>query len=176
MAVSRREQILALLRQARGPVTGSELARRVGVSRQVIVQDIALLRAAGEDVLATPQGYRLGPGMPARPYRAVIAVGHTPAQTGDELYTLVDAGVRVLDVVVDHPIYGELRGLLLLDTAEDVAAFLERVAGSGAALLSSLTGGVHLHTLEASHPDAIEIARTRLREKGYLLEGSSVAP
>ncbi|MBC7339923.1 MAG: transcription repressor NadR [Firmicutes bacterium] len=176
MAASRREQILALLRQARGPVTGSELARRLGVSRQVIVQDIALLRAAGEDVLATPQGYRLGPGAPARPYRTVIAVRHSPAQTGDELYTLVEAGVRVLDVVVEHPIYGELRGLLLLDTPDDVTAFLERVADSGAALLSSLTGGVHLHTLEASHPDAIETARARLREKGYLLEGSPGAP
>jgi len=170
LATSRREQILALLRRAPGPVTGSELARRLGVSRQVIVQDIALLRAAGEDVLATPQGYRLGPGMPARPYRAVVAVRHTPAQTGDELYTLVEAGVRVLDVVVEHPLYGELRGLLLLDTRDDVTAFLERVASSGAALLSSLTGGVHLHTLEASHPDALEAARARLREKGYLLE------
>ena len=151
-------------------MTGSELARRLGVSRQVIVQDIALLRAAGEDVVATPQGYRLGPGTPARPYRAVVAVRHTPAQTGDELYALVEAGVRVLDVVVEHPLYGELRGLLLLDTRDDVTAFLERVASSGAALLSSLTGGVHLHTLEAFHPDALEVARARLREKGFLLE------
>lgn len=170
MATSRREQILAFLRQARGPVTGSDLARRFGVTRQVIVQDIALLRAGGEDILATPQGYRLGPGMAARPYRKVIAVQHSPAQTGDELYTLVEAGVRVLDVVVEHPIYGELRGLLLLETAQDVAAFLERVSRLGAALLSTLTGGVHLHTLEASHPGDIEKARARLREKGYLLD------
>lgn len=151
-------------------MTGSELARQLGVSRQVIVQDIALLRAAGEDILATPQGYRLGPGLAARPYRAVIAVRHSPAQTGDELYSLVEAGTRVLDVIVEHPIYGELRGLLLLETREDVDVFLERVAASGAALLSTLTGGVHLHTLEAAHPDAIELARARLREKGYLLD------
>lgn len=172
MGVTRRERILTLLRQAGGPVTGAELARRLGVSRQVIVQDIALLRAAGEDIVATPQGYRLGPGGSLGPYRAVLAVSHRPEETADELNTMVDCGLRVLDVVVEHPLYGELRGLLLLDSRADVAAFLERVARTGAALLSSLTGGVHLHTVEAPHPDALERARESLRRQGILLEGS----
>ncbi len=169
MAASRRERILALLK-AGGCLTGAELARRLGVSRQVIVQDIAILRAAGEDIVATPQGYRLGTGVVA-PYRVVLAVRHRPEQTRSELETMVDCGLRVLDVVVEHPVYGELRGLLMLSSRQDVAAFLDRVARSGAALLSTLTSGVHLHTVEASHPEALIQARDRLRVLGILLEG-----
>ncbi|HHY94422.1 MAG TPA: transcription repressor NadR [Firmicutes bacterium] len=172
MAVERRRRILELLRRAREPVTGSELARRFGVSRQVIVQDIAVLRAAGEEVVATPQGYRLGSGSPVGPYRAVLAVRHRPEQTQDELNTLVDCGLRVLDVVVEHPLYGELRGLLLLASRQDVATFVDQVTRTGAGLLSTLTGGVHLHTVEAPHPDALLCAREALRARGYLLEDS----
>lgn len=168
MAVSRRERILAFLKGG-DCLTGAELARRLGVSRQVIVQDIAILRAAGEDIVATPQGYRLGAGTVA-PYRAVLAVRHRPEQTQLELDTMVDCGLRVLDVVVEHPVYGELRGLLMLSSRQDVASFIERVTRSGAALLSTLTGGVHLHTVEALRPDALVRARERLRALGILLE------
>lgn len=49
----RREQLIALLKQADIPVSGTDLAKRLGVSRQVIVQDIALLRAVNKNILST---------------------------------------------------------------------------------------------------------------------------
>jgi len=169
MGVDRREQLLAHLRRAARPVTGTELASIFGVSRQVIVQDVAILRAAGEPIVATPQGYVLSPHL-AVTHRAVIASKHSRNQTQDELYCLVDAGVRVVDVVVEHPLYGELRGLLMLATRADVDRFMSQLDASGAELLSSLTGGVHLHTIEAPDRNALDRARVAMREHGYLLE------
>jgi transcriptional regulator of NAD metabolism len=165
----RREQILRLISEARTPITGAELASRFGVSRQVIVQDIALLRAKGAEILATPQGYTTITPPDAAVHRAVIAVRHDRAQTADELNILVDRGLHVVDVVVEHPLYGELRGLLMLETRDDVAEFMRRLEESQAPLLSSLTDGVHLHTVEARRPEAIQRARDELRRLGILL-------
>lgn len=165
---ARRAQILELLRAAGRPLTGAELAQRLGASRQAIVQDIAVLRAAGVEILATPRGYCL-PG--ARPtHRILVAVRHTPDQTEDELTLLVDLGVEVVDVIVEHAIYGELRGSLHVASREDVRQFIEAWRRTGARLLSELTDGLHLHTLEARTPEALERAREALRRRGYLVE------
>jgi transcriptional regulator of NAD metabolism len=106
-----------------------------------------VLRAAGVEILATPRGYLLPRAHPA--HRALVAVRHTPEQTEDELTLLVDLGVKVVDVIVEHPIYGELRGSLHVASREDVRQFMEAVRRTGARLLSELTEGLHLHTLEA---------------------------
>lgn len=165
----RRSAILELLAREDRPVTGSELAERFGVSRQVIVQDIALLRAQGHEIIATPQGYRcLRPDRPA--HRDVFAVHHPPERTAQELYLLVDHGLRVLDVIVEHPLYGELRGDLMLESREDVRRFLAAVQQRQVTLLSTLTGGFHLHTVEASRPDRIDRARQALAREGILIE------
>ncbi len=166
---ARRRRILEILAAATEPVTGTQLAKRLGVSRQVVVQDIAILRAAGHDVIATPRGYMLQYQRPAV-VREVVAVRHTPEQTEDELNALVDAGVEVVDVIVQHPIYGELRGTLRIATREDVQAFMNRLRVTRAHLLSELTDGLHLHTLEAPHPEALRRAKEALRERGYLVE------
>ncbi len=168
-AEQRRQRILEILRSSTTPVTGTQLATWLGVSRQVIVQDIAILRAAGEAIYASPRGYFLYERAPAR-QRTVIAVRHTPAQTEDELLALVDAGVEVIDVIVQHPIYGELRGMLHIASQADVYAFMERMRITRAHLLSELTDGLHLHTLEARDPAALERARQVMRERGYLVE------
>ncbi|MBI3979560.1 MAG: transcription repressor NadR [Chloroflexi bacterium] len=168
MSSSRRDRIVEALRASPLPVTGSELAHRLGVSRQIVVQDVAILRAAGEDIIATPQGYVLAPNR--RAHRAVLAVGHSPADTASELTALVESGVRVLDVVVEHPLYGELHGNLMLGTRDDVLSWVARWRESHAELLSTLTHGVHLHTVEATTPTAIERARDALRRLGFLLE------
>lgn len=139
------------------------------MSRQVIVQDVAILRAAGERLLATPQGYLLERAS-SRGLLAVLAVRHGREQTVDELDVLVDLGLEVVDVVVEHPIYGELRGLLHLRSREDVARFLRRFDESGARLLSETTGGLHLHTVRAPRRELIAQARADLRRRGYLVE------
>ena len=165
----RRQQILKWMRVHGDPIRGGELAKRLRVSRQCLVQDVAILRAGGEEIVATPRGYQLPRAKP-KGYRAVLACQHKPEQTEEELQTLVDHGVRVLDVIVEHPIYGELRGALMLESRADVQDFLEQVRSSQAALLSALTGGVHLHTVEASRRDAISRAKTELRKQGILLK------
>lgn len=75
-----------------------------------------------------------------------------------------------MDVIVEHPLYGELRGSLMVESRADVRDFLTRVKATHASLLSSLTSGVHLHTVEASRPEMISRARARLRKRGFLLK------
>jgi transcriptional regulator of NAD metabolism len=99
-----------------------------------------------------------------------LASRHEPERTEEELQILVDYGVKVLDVIVEHPVYGELSGSLMIESRADVQDFLAQVRTSRAALLSSLTGGVHLHTVEASRPEMISQAKTRLRARGFLLK------
>ena len=163
----RREQLLAILRSAGGPITGADLAERLGVTRQVIVQDIAHLRTAGHSVLATLQGYILL--QRAGTFTDVVLVKHSKGQIEDELNTIVDCGGTVVDVVVEHPLYGELRGTLLIRTREDVRRFMESMARTNAEPLSALTKGVHYHTIEAPSPEILLRVRETLKRKGYLL-------
>jgi uncharacterized protein len=165
----RRRRILAWMRGHGAPIRGGELAKRFRVSRQCLVQDIAILRAGGEQIFATPRGYRL-PKEPNHAYRAVLACRHGPERTEEELQILVDHGVKILDVIVEHPLYGELCGSLMIESRADVQDFLAQVKAVHASLLSTLTGGVHLHTVEASRLEMISRAKARLRARGFLLK------
>jgi len=167
---TRRRHILKWIRAQSGPVPGTELARRFRVSRQCVVQDIAILRAEGNDILSTPQGYRLPAKQAAATQRAVIACQHSPERTEEELHILVDNGVRILDVIVEHALYGEMRGSLMIESRADVQDFLRQWRGTKANLLSSLTRGVHLHTVEASKPGMIARAKAQLQSRGILLK------
>jgi uncharacterized protein len=168
-AEQRRRQIVEWMRTRRTPVQGSEIAAHFRVSRQCVVQDVAILRAAGNEILATPQGYRL-PEEATHSVRAVLACRHSPERTEEELQILVDHGVRVLDVIVEHPLYGELRGSLMIASRADLQDFLEKVHDTRAMLLLSLTGGVHLHTVEAARDELISRAKAKLRARGILLK------
>ncbi|WP_290587670.1 transcription repressor NadR [Alicyclobacillus sp.] len=161
----RQQVLLDALRASREPIPGSQLAALCGVTRQVVVHDIALLRAAGEPILSTPRGYWLRPGETER-RSFVLSVCHPPELTERELCTLVDHGVHVVDVVVEHPVYGELRGALHLSSRRDVAQFLQRVANTKASLLSSLTEGFHLHTVECRSERQLQDAVAALRASG----------
>lgn len=165
----RRRRILAWMKRHPSPVSGSDLAGRFAVSRQCVVQDIAILRASGAEILATPRGYRL-PDAPSANYREILACDHPASRTEEELNILVDHGVKVLDVLVEHALYGELRGSLMIESRADVQDFLSQMRGKKASLLSSLTGGVHLHTVEARSPEIVARAKAKLREKGFLLK------
>ena len=164
----RRQRIVEWMRNRRGPVQGSEIAAHFRVSRQCVVQDVAILRAAGTDILATPQGYRL-PENGAHAVRAILACRHTPERTEEELQILVDHGVHILDVMVEHPLYGELRGPLMIRSRLDLQDFLDKVRRTKAMLLLSLTDGIHLHTVEAPREELIARAKARLRARGFLL-------
>ena len=166
-AASRRQAILDRLRTADRPVSASALAAGLNVSRQIIVGDIALLRAGGAEISATPRGYVLPRATDG--ITRTIACRHTLAQTGQELDILVDNGCTVLDVIVEHPVYGQLTGQLQISSRYDVEQFLERIRGSDAAPLSMLTGGLHLHTLCCPNEDAYTRACAALKAAGLLL-------
>ncbi|MFO7941279.1 MAG: transcription repressor NadR [Bacillota bacterium] len=170
MVNDRREAIIGKLRDTPTPLTGADLADNFGVSRQAIVTDIAVLRARGEKILATPKGYQLDDASKNRSLDAQLAVRHRAEDTREELLLLVDAGVRVVDVTVEHPLYGDLRGNLFLKDRRDVEAFARRVQKEGISLLSELTGGVHLHRVEFDAMAQLERARALLREAGFLAE------
>jgi len=169
-AQARRKRIAEILRLSGQPVTGSFLARELGVTRQVIVQDIAMLRAQGARILATPRGYTLLPETRSKGMTRLFAVKHKRDRTREELYAMVDLGLEVVDVIVDHPVYGQLTGQLSLTSREDVDEFIKTIERTGAGLLSSLTDGVHLHTVRGR--DKAHLARLEevLKEKGFLLK------
>lgn len=166
-AASRRQAILDQLRTADRPVSASALAAGLNVSRQIIVGDIALLRAGGAEISATPRGYVLPRATDG--ITRTIACRHTLAQTGQELDILVDNGCTVLDVIVEHPVYGQLTGQLQISSRYDVEQFLARTRDSDAAPLSMLTGGLHLHTLCCPNEDAYTRACAALKAAGLLL-------
>ena len=165
----RRKEIARLLEESSEPLKGAELASRFEVSRQVIVQDLALLRAEGMAVMATPRGYlAMQPGHEPSLLKTV-ATRHTDyASMEEELLIFVEEGARILNVIVEHPLYGEITGSLMLGTKKDVEHFMEKIRGSGGEPLSSLTAGVHLHRLEVPGENSWRRIYARLEEKHYL--------
>ncbi len=167
-AERRRKAILRILEHAEGPQSATTLATKCSVSRQIIVGDIALLRASGADITATPKGYVVSPEAP-QGLTTTIACIHAPEDMGRELYTIVDCGAEVVDVVVEHPVYGEIRGPLRLRSRYDVDEFLERVARAEAKPLSALTGGIHLHTVACADKSVLLRVLIALKKEGFLL-------
>ena len=165
-AEERREAILSRLKNSAAPLSAAALAREYGVSRQVVVGDIALLRAYGSEISATPRGYVLerDTGMIVR----TLACTHSAGDMKRELEIMVDNGCVVRDVIVEHPIYGQLTGSLELKSRYDVKSFAER--SKEALPLSSLTDGLHLHTLLCPDEEAFLRVVAELGEAGFLLE------
>lgn len=167
-AQERRQAIARRLEEASGPVSAAVLAREHSVSRQIIVGDIALLRAGGMDIAATPRGYVLP--APAAGLVRTLACRHRADQMEEELNAMVDQGCTVLDVTVEHPVYGQLTGPLQLSNRHEVAEFLRRCSQSDARPLSDLTEGIHLHTLSCPDEGAFQRVRAALAELGVLLQ------
>ena len=166
----RRDAILAAITEAEKPISASFLAKQFKVSRQVIVGDVALLRAMGSDIYATARGYLLH--QESTRYVRRIAVNHTMVETQDELLALINLGVHVIDVTVEHAVYGEITGKLNLESLEDVERFLEDIQTGNVELLSTLTQGVHLHTLSCRDEDHFNAAYERLKELGFTIENN----
>ena len=157
---ARRRALSKRLEQAEGPVSAAALARELLVSRQLIVGDVALLRASGLDITATPRGYVL-PRPPAG-VSCTIACRHRADQMAQELCAIVDQGCTVLDVIVEHPIYGQLTGPLRLSSRYEVDQFVARCREEAAAPLSQLTEGIHLHTVLCPDQGAADRVRNEL--------------
>jgi len=151
---ARREAIRKTIRRGAQPITGAQLAKLYGVSRQVIVQDIALLRAQNEQILATPAGYCLSPLARGGVIDVLLCRHDTFEGMRRELETIVRFG-RVIDVIIEHPVYGEFRANLMLHSLAQVEDFIETLRRNNAQPLTALTDGVHFHTVEADSAEAL---------------------
>lgn len=165
----RREKLIALLITAKEALSGSELAKLLGVSRQVIVQDIALLRATNKNILSTNKGYILYTMEPQK-YNRCFLVKHATEQIEEELCAIVDNGGKVLDVIVMHDIYGQIQTDLIIKNRQDVYDFVAKVKEKKTTPLKELTDGVHLHTIEADSEEILDRIEHVLAEKNFLLK------
>ncbi|QED48775.1 transcription repressor NadR [Cytobacillus dafuensis] len=167
----RRELLLQLLKEKGEPITGGDLATRANVSRQVIVGDITLLKAKGEPIIATSQGYMyLVQGSLANTIERTIASSHPPDRTEDELNLLVDHGVTVKDVRIEHPVYGDLTASVMVSNRKEVKEFIEKIKATKASYLSELTEGIHLHTISAGSEQKLDEAVQALKRANFLVE------
>ncbi|MCA1057900.1 transcription repressor NadR [Rossellomorea aquimaris] len=166
----RRKWILDKLITEQAPITGGDLAKQSNVSRQVIVSDITLLKAKGEPIIATSQGYLY---MPASNQDTMIertiACQHTPDKSEEELFLLVDHGVTVKDVKIEHGVYGDLTASIMVSNRKEVEQFMKKIDDTGASFLSELTDGVHLHTIMAQSEQTLERAEKALHDAGFLI-------
>lgn len=166
------KEILKKLKEATEPVTASKLADMMSVSRQVIVGDVSLMRASGYEIVATSRGYIINDSQkaPDFPFTGIIACKHTNKQMKDELYTIVDFGATVIDVSIEHAVYGELSGKLDLASRYDVDQFIKVVnEEKNSTPISVLTGGIHLHRIGCRSSEMFERIKKSLTEQGIAI-------
>lgn len=166
---ARRTKIIELLREQSEPLTGTYLAKVLGVSRQVIVQDMALLRAQGIQIISTSEGYLLYD-IKTHMVKRVFPVKHSTEDIEDELNSIVDQGGIVLNAIVSHAMFGEITVDLMLDSRRSVAQFVKKMKENELAPLMSLTGGEHYHTVEAPSEEILDEIKQVLSQKGYLIK------
>lgn len=163
---TRREELLKTLYEKQRPMSGESLAEKFDVTRQVIVQDIAILRASGKDIVSTNRGYYLN----EERTQKVFKVKHSDRDINKELNAIVDLGGRVKDVIVHHKVYGEIKKDLNCSSRRDVKIFIEKMKEEKSKPLDVLTGGVHYHTVLADNEEVIEEIEVVLKELGFLIE------
>ena len=163
----RREQIVRQIQESKEPVSGKKLAELYGVSRQVIVQDIALIRTAGYDIISTNRGYILNT---QKAISRVFKVQHTDEQTEEELYEIVDLGGCVENVMVDYRVYGHMEAPLGIHSRRKAAAFIEDIKSGKSSPLKNITSNYHYHTVSAESEEILDEIEEMLRAKGFLIE------
>lgn len=163
----RRKKLLALMRDSDTPLSGSALGSKTGVSRQIVVQDIALLRTEGHPIVSTARGYFL-----AEDKQAVrwVKVCHTNEQVEEELTTIVDLGGAVLDVMVNHRVYGKVTAPLNIKSRRDVQKFVDNLKTGKSTPLLNVTSGYHFHRIGAESEEILDEIEEALKEKKFLAE------
>lgn len=163
----RREQIVRQIQESKEPVSGKKLAELYSVSRQVIVQDIALIRTAGYDIISTNRGYILNT---QKAISRVFKVQHTDEQTEEELYEIVDLGGCVENVMANHRVYGHMEAPLGIHSRRKAAAFIEDIKSGKSSPLKNITSNYHYHTVSAESEEILDEIEEMLRAKGFLIE------
>lgn len=162
----RRNEIIAMLRKAKGPIAAKELASEFQVSRQVIVQDMAVIRASIPEIFSTNRGYILQKEQVcAREFK----VKHSEEQVEQELNIFVDYGGIVRNVSISHRVYGRISAEMDIRSRQDVCEFIERLENSQSTLLGNATSGYHYHLVEAASEDRLDLIEKHLEEAGFLV-------
>ncbi len=167
-SISRREAIVDILLKNIDPIKGVVLAEKFNVTRQIIVKDIAILRAKGNNIIATPDGYMISIESKDK-LRKIIAVNHDNEHIIDELEIVIKYGGIVEDVIVEHPLYGEIRGNLMIKNLNDLNKFRDNFFKYEAKALSELTNGIHLHTILVDSKKELDLINDELKSKGFIL-------
>lgn len=163
--------IVSKLKKSDRPISGRELGLLTNVSRQIIVGDITLLKAKGEPIMATSRGYLyMHPLKEPKRIEKIIVCKHSPEQTEEELMMLVDYGITVKDVKVEHPVYGDLTASVMVSNRSEVVDFIKNIHQTNATFLLELTDGIHSHTIIADSEQQIESAENALRDAKILIE------
>lgn len=166
-ASERRRQIVRLMKSSDTPLSGGALGQATGVSRQVIVQDIALLRTEGYSIVATARGYYLDePHLCSRLFK----VHHSNEQTEDELNAIVDLGGVIVDVMINHRIYGRMTAPLNIRSRRDVQNFMNNLRAGNSSALMNVTSGYHFHLVSAEQEIILDEIEAMLRERNLLAE------
>ena len=169
----RREEIIKILNSSKMPVAGTDLAKELGVSRQVIVQDMALIRANGIDVMATNRGYVI---QETKEASRVFKVIHTDEQVEEELNLFVDLGGNVEDVFVYHKVHGVIKVPLNIKSRRDVRKYLEGISSGKSTNLMKLTSNYHYHTIIAEDEQTLDLIQEELQQKGFLAQLQDYEP
>lgn len=163
----RRKKILTMMKEASAPLSGAALGNATGVSRQIVVQDIALLRTEGYNILATARGYVLDS---HKLNSRLIKVCHDEDRTEEELTTIVDLGGCVEDVMVNHKIYGKMTAPLNIKNRRDIKTFLDSLKSGKSAPLLKVTSGYHFHHISADNDEILDEIEEALKQKNFLAE------
>ena len=166
----RREAIIRRMQEDNAPVSGTKLSSVYGVSRQVIVQDIALIRAAGYDVISTNKGYILNTPAEKKVVERIFKVKHTDEQMEDELCSIVDLGGCVVNTIINHRVYGHLEAPLNIKSRRNVAEFMNDIYSGKSSPLKNVTSGYHYHTIIADSEETLQLIEKVLREKKFLVD------
>lgn len=169
----RREQILKILKNSGQPVAGTDLARKLEVSRQIIVQDMALIRANGVDVISTHRGYVIQESNQAS---RVFKVIHTDEQVEEELNLFVDLGAKVENVFVYHKVYGVIKADMNIKSRRDVRKYMEGITSGKSTNLMNLTSNYHYHTIVAEDEQTLDMIQEELQQKGFLAKLQDYEP
>lgn len=166
-AHDRRAEILSLIGNSGSPVAANFLSEKYSVSRQVIVQDIAILRAQGYGVISTNRGYVLGSGLRAE---RVFKCRHTLDELVKESEIIISLGGKIEDISVNHRVYGKISARLELSTLRHAEELYRSLVSGASKPLMSVTDGYHYHTVSGENEQTLDKIEASLREKGYLIE------
>ena len=166
-AEERRKQIVTtLLSSGNKAVSGSALSELLSASRQIIVQDIAVLRASGYDIISTHQGYII---KDSPLCERIFKLRHTSDQTEDELTCIVGLGGTVVDVFVWHKVYGRIEAKMNIFSPRSIELFMDGIKSGKSSELMHITSGYHYHTVRADSEEILDRIEEALRARDYIV-------